>query len=1029
MTSTFTTGVDSSAVIGIIGNRHLVALQTIDIARLTTHPVPLVPGTFIAVSGQGPKGDSNGSGKTSFLAAISLLLGDAQWRLEANGSQDAPKLLFSLPSAGLDRDSGYSSADCGYVIGVFAEKENFVETSLTVWVRIKSTPPYLRVRWTHGLHVAEGETDSERYEQAAAMWEALPKDHEIGPKHLRTKLYGTAPKGIAYVDTSMRKSAPSLLSQQMTEMTPEQIGVALIELTGRQGLLETEEEQRARLATHQADLAAQQEQDRENRRREGVELEGVRHRERSRERLSEGERLWRLHFARGYLDVLDADTRLQSIIAELDDDLAEARRSAEGARQELAGLRARTDLVKAEAAANAAYEAATEHLREAEQRQWGKTEEARRLNEERAQQQRVAAEGSGLSVPEAEERVEAARVAHGEAHFALRQANHARGNAEGELADAQQGAGGDSAPALARLREAGVDARLLLDEITLSAQARPLWEPRLWPHRHALVVSRGDRDAALDTVADLPGTVIVVADGPLDRPPTALPTGVSTSVPVAAFLTTLADRTVAAQNPDRVIDAALNEQVLGGFTAEIAGRAARIATAQERLDRAVEAFELADRNQQNTQAALEMADEDLVAAQAAARVEEIEARLGILRGEITAVDGEVKARTRAERQARDASVEASANARSHHEQVRLAEQGVRTAEQEAARLNLLHREKDQERGNLRVGYWQSGWGDSPEAAEALLREQPETLGSTQQGSLRRRSAEALKDALDAYTDTLTEVPPMLQDAIRRRQALADGEPGVGRDTVSFDSVAQPLRDLLNARSESDHILEARIQAEQHARETRISEVAAEVDRKHAEWDRVQDMVSARIEAALSKISTSLDRLNRVRGGFGAELKIKETRPTTPTSTWKWEVTPRWRRSSTGGMVNYREVANGAQVKVFAIQLVLAALLADEGAQGRVLVIDELGNSLGDVHRKDVLKDLNEVAREQDVTILGTCQDSVIGDAAGVCGEILWFSHAHEADAYNQPTRMWAYDEDSERVRLTMDWLTAGRTLV
>jgi hypothetical protein len=41
---------------GIVGSRHLVTVQTFDIARLTTHAVPLVPGTFVAVSGQGPKG-------------------------------------------------------------------------------------------------------------------------------------------------------------------------------------------------------------------------------------------------------------------------------------------------------------------------------------------------------------------------------------------------------------------------------------------------------------------------------------------------------------------------------------------------------------------------------------------------------------------------------------------------------------------------------------------------------------------------------------------------------------------------------------------------------------------------------------------------------------------------------------------------------------------------------------------------------------------------------------------------------------
>ena len=71
--------------LGVVGNRVLVAVQTFDIARLTTHAVPIVPGTFIAVTGSGPDGDSNGSGKTSFLGAVSLLLANHNGGLSSDG--------------------------------------------------------------------------------------------------------------------------------------------------------------------------------------------------------------------------------------------------------------------------------------------------------------------------------------------------------------------------------------------------------------------------------------------------------------------------------------------------------------------------------------------------------------------------------------------------------------------------------------------------------------------------------------------------------------------------------------------------------------------------------------------------------------------------------------------------------------------------------------------------------------------------------------------------------------------------------
>ena len=58
--------------------------------------------------------------------------------------------------------------------------------------------------------------------------------------------------------------------------------------------------------------------------------------------------------------------------------------------------------------------------------------------------------------------------------------------------------------------------------------------------------------------------------------------------------------------------------------------------------------------------------------------------------------------------------------------------------------------------------------------------------------------------------------------------------------------------------------------------------------------------------------------------------------------------------------------------------------------------------------------------------LGTCQDSVLADAADFCGELIWFTHAAATDAYNQPTRVWGHDSLGERVELTADWLRAGR---
>lgn len=138
---------------GLVGSRKLVAVQTFDIGRLTTHPVPIVPSSFVAVSGEGPKGDSNGSGKTTFLSAVSLLLADPQWRLKRDGGF-ARGLLFSPESAGSGEGGG---ARRGYVVGVFSDEEG--KNLLTVWLRVSSQPPYLQMRWVRDLHVAVADTD------------------------------------------------------------------------------------------------------------------------------------------------------------------------------------------------------------------------------------------------------------------------------------------------------------------------------------------------------------------------------------------------------------------------------------------------------------------------------------------------------------------------------------------------------------------------------------------------------------------------------------------------------------------------------------------------------------------------------------------------------------------------------------------------------------------------------------------------------------------------------------------------------
>jgi len=106
--------------------------------------------------------------------------------------------------------------------------------------------------------------------------------------------------------------------------------------------------------------------------------------------------------------------------------------------------------------------------------------------------------------------------------------------------------------------------------------------------------------------------------------------------------------------------------------------------------------------------------------------------------------------------------------------------------------------------------------------------------------------------------------------------------------------------------------------------------------------------------------------------------------------------------------------------------VLAALLSSPTSHGRLLLLDEVGDSFGAQHRREVLEAVAQTATSRGVTVLATCQDSLISDAMRYCGEVLYFEYASRHDALNRPTRAFGFDENRERVELTADDILSGR---
>ena len=107
-------------------------------------------------------------------------------------------------------------------------------------------------------------------------------------------------------------------------------------------------------------------------------------------------------------------------------------------------------------------------------------------------------------------------------------------------------------------------------------------------------------------------------------------------------------------------------------------------------------------------------------------------------------------------------------------------------------------------------------------------------------------------------------------------------------------------------------------------------------------------------------------------------------------------------------------------------MVSRSCLWSPSAHGHLLLLDEVGDSFGVQHRREVLEAVAQTAVSRGVTVLATCQDSLISDAMRYCGEVLYFEYASRQEALNRPTRAYGFDENRKRVEITANEVLAGR---
>ncbi|MFI6884538.1 chromosome partitioning protein ParA [Streptosporangium canum] len=966
----------------VVGDRVLIAVQAVNVSRLSTHPVPLVPGTLIVVAGAGPK-DSNGAGKSSFIAMITALLGDEQWRF-ASGAKSVSELLFNAELAAGGGGRSWASADHGYIVGVFAGPHS-VDDAVTVWLRVNQEAPHLEIRWIQGVRVAAAASEAERVARADEVWATLPRSagrRDVVARDLTRFLYGDRVRCVSFLSTSVRsKVATNLLSQPLNEISPERVFEAIAALTGLDAELDQEREARRDEHVKRVRAARAVELLKEFEDESRTLLETFDRRDRARVRLADALRCWRGRLARRLADAARRDESLAG-------DLERSRAAGERAAEAIGMVRAEIATLKDDTMERALAEARRE-LTALQSR-------AAKLDADRAVAENAVDELRGW-IPGLEERrrladgrdVETADAELAQARLRLNEALKALGVADREVEGAgaalDDAEGGPAAAQLNALTEAGVGATGLLDAIDVAEHARddettsgPAGQKvaalgaRGWPQEHAVIVDAADLEAAARALRALPGSVLVSAAG---------------------------------------------VTVVGSFEAVATGREARIKAAEQRLHRARDTQETAAGAVRVAEDGVAEAGRRLEGARAAVQLADIERRLAERRATLAELAGalaEVGPKVgEAERRAstldfrartRNMEVERLEGRRARHEADR------DQARDQAAKITS---DRDALGMDALAGEWGGTVDGAREWLEALSEQERPLTAEEWWRAAERQLDEALRDTFPGEDE---EMPEELRFLVRQR-----GEPGAGRtarEQATFPGVCAALSSYLRGQEEYERHQRRQIESQIATRQWDLTASAKGAEEAAQSTAVHRAALTAAIKARLTRVAEEFEKLDTSYGGYGATLEFPvPPAPADPEQRWAWRVTPKWRRGEGQGFVPYNRRANTALMDEKAVKLVCAAAIASSGGGHLCLVLDELGRNLGKEHRREAVALFRRIGETYGITVIGALQDDMEPYAVDACGQYIKLRRSSDAMPYNEPPVIIGHDRHGERVRV------------
>ncbi|WP_262402140.1 hypothetical protein [Actinomadura sp. CNU-125] len=582
--------------------------------------------------------------------------------------------------------------------------------------------------------------------------------------------------------------------------------------------------------------------------------------------------------------------------------------------------------------------------------------------------------------------------------------------AERALAEAE--AGESSAPAQIRaLAAAGITAVGLLDAVELAPDVRERWEAALWPYREAVAVGSGDLDAAAGALKELPGSMIVPADGDAAD----APEGVRCAVPLARFFAALESGA-----PGGVV-------IVGGFPEPVTGRVARVQAARAELEAAREALEAARQATDDGASEVALAGRRLAGARAAAELDDVRSRMAELRTELEELAaGEARLGPRlgaAEQTLRRLQAKADTRAL---EADRL--RGRRDGhERDRDRVRARSSELSDRRAALGIEALEKEWGGARDGAAEWLSglDADESTWTPAEWwhTAEKHLSEAIRRVFpDGASDE--DMPEEVRFLLRER---TDGEGRrTEREQSTFPRLVQAVRAYLRQQEDYERHQRRQIEVQLTGRRTDLEKAQKGAADAAGAAEAHRTALTAAIRARLQRVSEEFEKLDVNYGGYGATLEFPTPeQPGDPEQEWRWRVTPKWRRSDGQRYVPYNRRANTALMDEKAVKLVCAAALASSGGGRLCLVLDELGRNLGKEHRKEAVALFRKIGETHGITVIGALQDDMEPYAIDACGQYVKLRRSSDTMPYNEPPVVVAYDEHEERVRRLAAQISAG----